>query len=117
MFCDKNQSAAITKAADHGGDLSSCSPQALQAAADYASSKGFDAAAAAIISELTSRYGPAYKEAIDLALKLCPYKKVKVVKLPEGKDCNDLGRKETLRRVYQVHYQDYQELLQLKMQL
>ena len=49
VFCDKNQSAAITKAADHGGDLSSCSPQALQAAADYASSKGFDAAAAAII--------------------------------------------------------------------
>ena len=65
VFCDKNQSAAITKAADHGGDLSSCSPQALQAAADYASSKGFDAAAAAIISELTSRYGPAYKEAIE----------------------------------------------------
>ena len=59
----------------------------------------------------------AYKEAIDLALKLCPYKKVKVVKLPEGKDCNDLGRKEVLRYVYQVHYQNYQELLQLKMQL
>ncbi len=55
--------------------------------------------------------------AIDLALKLVQYKKVKVVFLPEGKDVNDLGRKETLRRVYQVHYQDYQELLQLKMQL
>lgn len=59
----------------------------------------------------------AYKEAIDLALKLVQYKKVKVVKLPEGKDVNDLGRKETLRRIYQVHYQNYQELLQLKMQL
>ena len=55
--------------------------------------------------------------AIDLALKLVQYKKVKVVFLPEGKDVNDLGRKETLRRVYQVHYQNYQELLQLKMQL
>lgn len=55
--------------------------------------------------------------AIDLALKLVQYKKVKVVFLPEGKDVNDLGRKETLRRIYQVHYQNYQELLQLKMQL
>ena len=59
----------------------------------------------------------AYKEAIDLALKLCPYKKVKVVFLPEGKDCNDLGRKEVLRYVYQVHYQNYQELLALKQSL
>lgn len=65
VFCNKDTSAAITKAADSGGDLSSCTPQALQAAADYASSKGFDAAAAAIISELTSRYGPAYKAAIE----------------------------------------------------
>ena len=55
--------------------------------------------------------------AIDLALKLVQYKKVKVVFLPEGKDVNDLGRRETLRRVYQVHYQNYQELLELKMQL
>ena len=59
----------------------------------------------------------AKQNAIDLALKLVQYKKVKVVFLPEGKDVNDLGRKETLRRVYQVHYQNYQELLQLKMQL
>lgn len=59
----------------------------------------------------------AKQNAIDLALKLVQYKKVKVVFLPEGKDVNDLGRKATLRRVYQVHYQNYQELLQLKMQL
>ena len=59
----------------------------------------------------------AKQNAIDLALKLVQYKKVKVVFLPEGKDVNDLGRKETLRRIYQVHYQNYQELLQLKMQL
>lgn len=54
--------------------------------------------------------------AIDLALKLVNFKKVKVVFLPEGKDCNDLGRKETLRLVYSVHYQDYQELIKLKQQ-
>lgn len=56
-------------------------------------------------------------DAIDLALKLVTYKKVKVVFLPEGKDCNDLGRKEVLKLVYQVHYQTYQELLTLKQQL
>lgn len=55
--------------------------------------------------------------ALDLALKLVNYKRVKVVFLPEGKDCNDLGRKEVLRYVYQVHYQSYQELLALKQSL
>lgn len=52
--------------------------------------------------------------AINLALKLCPYKKIKVVFLPGGKDVNDLGRKETLRLVYQTRYQSYQELNQLR---
>lgn len=56
-------------------------------------------------------------DAIDLALKLVTYKKVKVVFLPEGKDCNDLGRKEVLKLVYRVHYQTYQELLTLKQQI
>lgn len=56
----------------------------------------------------------AKKYAINLALKLVAYKKVKVVFLPEGKDVNDLGRKETLRLVYQTRYQSYQELVQIK---
>lgn len=56
----------------------------------------------------------AKKYAINLALKLVAYKKVKVVFLPEGKDVNDLGRKETLRLVYQTRYQSYQELIQIR---
>nr|DAD91505.1 MAG TPA: DNA directed DNA polymerase [Myoviridae sp. ctx322] len=52
--------------------------------------------------------------AVDLALKLVNFKKVKVVFLPDGTDVNDLGKKATMRLVYSVHYQTYQELLQLK---
>lgn len=56
----------------------------------------------------------AKKYAINLALKFVAYKKVKVVFLPEGKDVNDLGRKETLRLVYQTRYQSYQDLIQIR---
>lgn len=55
--------------------------------------------------------------AIDLALKLVNYKKVKVVYLPEGKDVNDIGRNKTLRLIYSTPYQSYQQLLMLKQQL
>lgn len=53
-------------------------------------------------------------KAIDLALKLVNFKKVKVVFLPEGKDVNDLGRNQVLRMIYSVRYQDYHELIQIK---
>lgn len=56
----------------------------------------------------------AKRYAVNLALKLVAYKKVKVVFLPEGKDVNDLGRKETLRLVYQTRYQSYQELISIR---
>ena len=56
----------------------------------------------------------AKKYAINLALKLVAYKKVKVVFLPEGKDVNDLGKKETLKLVYQTRYQSYQDLIQIR---
>lgn len=55
--------------------------------------------------------------AIDLALKLVNYKKVKVVYLPEGEDVNSMGKKATMKYVYSIHYQDYTELLELKNQL
>lgn len=55
--------------------------------------------------------------ALDLALKLVNFKKVKVIFLPEGKDVNDLGKKKTMKYVYSVHYQDYSELLKLKLNL
>ena len=53
-------------------------------------------------------------KAIDLALKLVNFKKVKVVFLPDGKDVNDLGRSKTLQLVYNTHYQSYRELIQIK---
>lgn len=53
-------------------------------------------------------------QAINLALKLVAYKKVKVVFLPDDKDCNDLGRSRTLKYVYSTRYQDYNELINLK---
>lgn len=53
-------------------------------------------------------------KSINLALKLVQYKKVKVVFLPEGKDCNDLSRNGTLKYVYNTRYQDYKQLIQLK---
>lgn len=56
----------------------------------------------------------AKKYAINLALKLVTYKKVKVVFLPEGFDVNDLGRKQTLKLVYQTRYQSYQDLIQIR---
>lgn len=52
--------------------------------------------------------------AINLALKLVDFKKVKVVFLPENKDVNDLGKSETMKLVYSTHYQSYSELLRLK---
>jgi DNA primase len=52
--------------------------------------------------------------AINLALKLVAYKKVKVVFLPEGKDCNDLKRPAVMRLVYQTRYQSYSDLVKLK---
>ena len=52
--------------------------------------------------------------AINLGLKLINYKKVKVVFLPDGKDVNDLGRKETLKLIYNTRYQSYQELVKLR---
>lgn len=59
----------------------------------------------------------AKKYAIDLALKLVAYKKVKVVFLPDGKDCNDLGRKNVLKLVYDIRYQGYKDLIKLKNEL
>lgn len=67
------------------------------------------------VQKIIILFDPDAKEkALDLALKLAPYKKVKVVFLPDGKDVNDIGRKATLKLVYSVRYQDYNELLLLK---
>lgn len=59
----------------------------------------------------------AYTEAIELALRLVDYKKVKVILLPEDNDVNDLGRKKTLNFVHTNHYLTYNDLLKLKLTL
>nr|UVX89636.1 MAG: DNA primase catalytic core, N-terminal domain [Bacteriophage sp.] len=56
----------------------------------------------------------AQKYAINLALKLILYKKVKVVFFEDSRDVNDLGKKAVLRKVYRTRYTTYQELIKLK---
>lgn len=56
-------------------------------------------------------------KAINLALKLVAYKKVKVVYLPEDTDCNDLGKSKVLKYVFSTRYQTYQDLIKLKNEL
>lgn len=53
-------------------------------------------------------------QAIDLALELVYHKKVKLVFLPEGKDINDIGRKEAMSIVRSSPYNNYSDLLKLK---
>jgi DNA primase len=52
--------------------------------------------------------------AINLALKLVPFKKVKVVLFKDNRDVNDLGKKEVLKMVYKTRYQTYQDLIKLR---
>lgn len=56
----------------------------------------------------------AISQAISLALKLVPFKKVKVVILPEGKDVNDLKKSAVMKLVYKTRYQSYQDLIKLR---
>lgn len=56
----------------------------------------------------------AIKYSINLAFKLVAYKKVKVIQLPENKDCNDLQRPAVMKLVYQTRYQSYSDLVKLK---
>ena len=56
-------------------------------------------------------------KALDLALTLVDFKMVKVVYLPDGKDCNDLGLRKTMRLVYNTRYQDRQTLMKMKLEL
>ena len=59
----------------------------------------------------------AKEKAIDLGLKLVQYKKVRVVLFDDERDVNDLGKRETMKKIYRVHYQSYSELLKLKQEV
>lgn len=56
-------------------------------------------------------------KSLDLAFKLVPFKKVKVVFLPDNEDVNSLGKRRTLEYVRKTTYQTYQELLTIKSEL
>lgn len=56
----------------------------------------------------------AQKYAIELALKLISYKKVKLVLFEDNRDVNDLGKKAVLKKVYKTKYTTYQDLIKLK---
>lgn len=53
-------------------------------------------------------------KAIETAIHLCETKKVKVVFLPDGKDINDIGKKEAMQYIRSTPYQGFSELLMLK---
>lgn len=52
--------------------------------------------------------------AINTALKLVNFKKVKVVYLPEDRDVNDIGKKSVMKLVYKTPYHTYKDLIHLK---
>lgn len=52
----------------------------------------------------------AYAEALRLALKFGPYKMIKILKFPKGKDANDLGRKATMKLEKKTPYMTYKEI-------
>lgn len=67
------------------------------------------------IDKLTLLLDPdAIKESIDVAMYMANYKKIRIVKLPEGLDVNDIGYEETMLMVNKVDFTDYNGLLKLK---
>ena len=53
-------------------------------------------------------------DAIKIALKLQPFKKVKIVKFKDDRDINDLGRNKTIRLSNRERYLSYNDLIKLK---
>lgn len=56
----------------------------------------------------------AWQYALDLALKLVNYKKVKVIYFEDERDVNDLGKKKVLNLIYKSRYLSYQQIIKLK---
>ena len=53
-------------------------------------------------------------DAINLALKLQPFKKVKIIQFPDTRDINDLGKKKVLLMSYNERYLTYNNLIQMR---
>ena len=56
----------------------------------------------------------AWKEAFQIALQLINHKYVKIVDFPKNKDVNDLGKRQTLKRIYKHKYLSYNHIISYK---
>lgn len=56
----------------------------------------------------------AMDKAISLAFQLIDFKKVKVIRFPDGKDANDLGHKKTMKLIYNSRYLTKSDLQKMK---
>lgn len=59
----------------------------------------------------------ALDEACNLAMQLCHYKKIRLIKMPEKKDVNDLGKTETRKLMKQTEYQNYNYFFKLRQEI
>jgi hypothetical protein len=67
------------------------------------------------IKKLTLLLDPdAIKESIEVAMYMSNYKKVRIIKLPDNLDVNDIGYEKTKEMVDKVDFMDYNTLLKLK---
>ncbi len=55
-----------------------------------------------------------YEDALELAIKLEPFKRVKIMPFKDSRDINDLGRKKSLLITAKQRYLNYNELILLK---
>jgi hypothetical protein len=56
----------------------------------------------------------AMKEAIEIAMQMVHFKRIKLLRLPENKDINDIGKTQTLALEKSSEYLRYTDLLKLK---
>jgi len=67
------------------------------------------------IKSLTIILDPdAYDKSLQLGLKLTPYKKIRIVNLPEGEDVNSLGYEETKKIIDKTNFMNYRQIWNLK---
>lgn len=67
------------------------------------------------VSDIVLLYDPdAIQDILNLSLQLIPHKRVKVIILPDDKDVNDLGKKQTIEIIRKSTWTNWNELIKLK---
>lgn len=59
----------------------------------------------------------AYAKSLNLALRMCQLKRVKLIKMPEEKDVNNLGRQITKEMIRKTPYQEWMDLNRLRLNI